>query len=93
MPTLIVINGELTSTHLQRSDPAWGSNCRLGLRTSYFCKAELEMLNLDLRKWQMLGLAKLKTSCKIQNSKKRLKEIPRLRGQSPSVKAGEQASR
>lgn len=47
----------------------------------------------DFKKWQMLGLAKLKISCMIQNSKKGGKEIPTSKGQSPAMKPGAQASR
>lgn len=40
-----------------------------------------------------VGLAKLKLSHKVQNTKKGVKEIPKFRGQSPATKPGAQASR
>jgi len=42
----------------------------------------MEKESPDLRKGQKLRLAKLKTSCKLQNSKEGIKEIPTSRGQS-----------
>ena len=59
-----------------------GSTCRNQPRKKLLLQGWTEKQSPDLRKRQMLRLAKLKTSCKFQNSKKGIKEIPKPRAQS-----------